>query len=406
MTVSPRLALVLLAGVATTTPSAVSQTCPGQVASPLQAMIDAAQPGDVLVLFGGENSNCSVCVTKPLTFVGMNPGGGMPTILGISRDFPVCGSGCIYPGPTGVFYIHPAVSGVVAFRNLKIVGQSCYVNPDKVMHGIYSAAPGAVVVVDGCEIRGGNYEFGVGDGGPGATGIEGTLSRLVVRESAIFGGNAEGFNIFPPFCFGTGGSGGHAVDVNGEVLLIRSVLTGGTGGNVGSGSSECCGMLQFANPGAGGSAVIASVAWSWGSMGTGGLGGLKLCNGIQGQGPSGSNLPPGGLSLLDSGAQPQPGGIVSLSLQIPPAANFYGVGASLDGWGATLLMPSVAGPYFLGTNPQLLAFGYAATVASFGFAVPNEPSLVGAMIPIQGVTGTTGTSSFEITNPDFVLIRP
>jgi len=389
---------------------ALGERSPAQVcvatASPLQAAIDAAQPGDVILLpQAGSNLDCSVCVTKPLTFIGVGPASPV-TIEATSALF----GGCTYSGATGVFHIAPAVAGTVTFRNLRILGHSGYVSTGNMMRGIYATAPNAVVVLDGCEVRGSDYCcFQPNDSlGHGAAGIEGTLSRLVVRDSFVLGGEAVpcasstptfGCGTFPGQC--TAGNGGHAIDVTGEVLLVGSYVVGGDGGNA---YVPCCNWPSSVTgaAGTGGSAVLASTVWSWGSAGAGGIGGFKYCQGnFLEQAPSGTGFPSGPDSTLFTGPHPSPGGTATLTLQ-NPFGQFGVIAAGLGGWAPTAVYPG-HGPYFLGPNALALAAGTA--LSGLSLAVPNDPALVGLGVPVQAALGTS-FASFEFTNPSLVLIRP
>jgi hypothetical protein len=380
--------------------SALAQPCPPPTTNPLQQAVNAAQPGAVILVTAGSNMDEPVCVTKPLTFLSVGP---QVTIQATASQF------IPYNLPRAVFYVDPVVSGVVAFQNLKIIGVTCFLSPESVIRGIYSASANATIVVDGCEVRGADYGCGIGDGlAHGAAGIEGTAARWIVRDSQIFGGDASGCFVGPAACptlpACTGGTGGDAIDVAGEVVLVRTILEGGDGGDE---HLSCCPPMAFGSPGAGGSAIVASTVWSWGSSGTGGIGGEQLCGAappftVLGQAPNGADLLAGPPDTLRSGPHPQPGGMALLTIQ-NPSSGYATVAASYSGWASTVLLPGI-GPYFLGNDIVPLAAGYGWT--GLIVPVPNDPALVGAMVPVQGALWNASASNYSITNPDLILVVP
>src|SRR5262245_847887 len=209
----------LVLGIIGLAPHAGAQSAPTSCVpgiSSLSAAIAAAQPGDVIVVDGLSNFGESICVDKPLVFVSLS---GSPAFTATSG--PTGGVNL----PRGVFQIAPSVSGVVAFHNLQIGGLSCFATTDSVMRGIYSYSPNVTLLVDGCTSGGADYNCGVGDSlANGAAGIEGSVARLVVKDSTITGGDGDlAFwgDFGCPFGPGaTAGRGGDAVNVTGEVLLV------------------------------------------------------------------------------------------------------------------------------------------------------------------------------------------
>jgi hypothetical protein len=366
--------------------------------SPLQAAVNAAQPGDVVVVDGLSSLAESICVDKPLVLVSLS---GSAAFMATSG--PTGGSN----GPRGVFQIAPSVSGVVAFRNLIISGVTCFATPGAVMRGIYSESPNVTLLVDGCTISGADYGCGVGDSlAHGAAGIEGSVARLVVKDSTITGGDGDLAIWGDLGCpFGpttTAGAGGDAVNVTGEALLVRSILAGGNGGDA-EGQFACCtpSLPIFATPGAGGSAVVATTVRSWGSTGTGGTGGVVRCQGtVLGQAPAGSPLAPGGISALQVGPQPSLGGTALINLQ-NPGGQFAAIAVGTSGFGPAIPV-SGTDPYFLGPSPVIVAAGPGLT--GLAIPVPNSSVLVGAVLPVQAGFQTPG--GFALTNPDVVLILP
>ncbi|HKB14589.1 MAG TPA: hypothetical protein VKF62_00910, partial [Planctomycetota bacterium] len=313
-------------------------------ANAIQGAVDAASPGDVISV-GTSFFTGSICVTKPLVFAGIGPPGAT-TVTGLS-PFPSSST-----TPTGVFHIAANVSGVVAFHNLVLVGVSDNTTPPAVVRGIYSAAPGATLLLEGCDVRGADYN-GAGDGGPGASGIEGVWSRLYVRDCAVSGGDAEA-SIFG----GPGGEGGDAILAApgaGEVVLAGTTLTGGDGGTT-TGYSSPIGCILGA-PGPGGSAIVAPNVWSWGSSGTGGLGGLQRdCNlqvvGSASPGAGHASPAPADLTL---GASAPLGGSASFTLS-NPGGLLAAIAVSTTGFSSPVPLPGF-GPYFLGPSPVVFAGG-------------------------------------------------
>jgi len=377
----PAALLALAEGAETQCPA------PSTPASPLQAAIDAAQPGDVIVIGpGGPSTNgVPVCVTKPLTFLGADPTGPVP----VSAVPPPGTPGSLW----GVFNVTSAVSGVVLFHNLSIGGPCSSLAP-LALRGIDVEAPNATLVVDECVVVGSHWTdlCNTGDGGPGATGIEGTLARLVVRDSTVFGGSSAF-----PFLGGPGDDGGDAIHVTGEVLLVRATLVGGNASSSLGVVAPGGGCMLFP-PGNGGDAIDATSLLVWGSTGAGGAPGLQLdCAALAtGQGIPGSGIGNPGPVLLTVGPAPTLGGTATFVLN-NPAALPAGIYASLVGWGPTTNLPGL-GFYFLGPSPALLAS--SAGLTGLSIPVPTDPVLLGASIPVQAHVGA------QITNPDLVTIVP
>ncbi len=367
--------------------------------NPLQAAVDAAQPGDAIDVGANPNLGERVCVTKPLLFFSTTTPPATVTAT----------AGLLSLAQGGVFNVAPAVSGVVAFHNLQILGVTCYSRPQGVMRGIHSESPNVTLVVDGCSVDGADYGCGVGDSlAHGAAGIEGTVARLVVKDSTVNGGDGDlaiwGSLMGCPFGPGaTAGTGGDAVNVTGEVLLVRSALAGGAGGNA-AGLNTCCNpvLAPLASAGAGGAAVVATTVWSWGSTGTGGTGGVVACLGtVLAQAPGGAPLPPGGISTLQVGPQSSLGGTALFTLQ-NPGAQLAAIAVGTAGFGPAVPVPGTD-PYFLGPAPVVFASGSGLTGAAV--PVPNSPTLVGLALPVQAGIQTPG-GGFVLTNPDVVLILP
>ncbi|MCI0587788.1 MAG: hypothetical protein L0323_13180 [Planctomycetes bacterium] len=393
---------------------ALATSAPGQTGTPtcvpgtnpLQAAVNAAQPGDAIDVGANPNLGQRVCVTKPLLF--FSTGTPPATVTATSGAFPP------FYTPMGVFQIDPGVSGVVAFHNLQISGVTCFATTDAVMRGIYSESPNVTLIVDGCVVAGADYGCGVGDNSEnGAAGIEGTVARLVVKDSTVTGGDGDiaGWSYDPGpnpniFCLDTAsaGIGGVAIDVTGEVLLVRGVLAGGDGGDAVGNTSICaCASPppSYADAGSGGSAVVAPTVWSWGSTGTAGAGGVVRCvNTVYSQAPAGAPLPPGGISTLQVGPQPSLGGTALFNLQ-NPGGQFAAIAVGTTGFGPAVPV-SGTDPYFLGPSPIVVAAALGLT----GLAIPvlNDPALVGLALPVQAGIQTPG--GFALTNPDVVLILP
>ncbi len=392
---------------------ALATSAPGQTGTgvcvpgtnPLQAAVNAAQPGDVIVVNGLSNLGQSICVDKPLVFVSQ---GGPTAFTATSGPFSASNA------PRGVFHVAPAVSGVVAFHDLQISGVTCLSTVGAVMRGIYSESANVTLIVDGCVVAGADYGCGVGDNSEnGAAGIEGTVARLVVKDSTVTGGDGDiaGWSYDPGpnpniFCLdlASAGIGGDAIDVTGEVLLVRSVLAGGDGGDAVGNTSICaCASPppSYADAGSGGSAVLAPTVWSWGSTGTAGAGGSVTCGGTAySQAPAGAPLPPGGISTLQVGPQPSLGGTALFTLQ-NPGAQPAAIAVGTTGFGPAIPV-SGTDPYFLGPSPIVVAAGLGLT--GLAIPVPNSSVLVGAVLPVQAGIQTPG--GFVLTNPDVVLILP
>jgi hypothetical protein len=323
-----------------------------------------------------------VCIDKPITLVGVGPA---PVTLQVAGSYGYAG----LPGEVAVIHVASGVQGTVGFRNLHVLGAALFHDGlSEGATGIRCESAAATLVLDHCIVQGCDYPFAskYAYSGRGAPAVSGAVSSLVAVDSELHGGDAVATHLL------MGSDGAHGIDVAGQVVLVRSISSGGAGSDT-VGYPDCA----FPGPpGDGGHAVVASQLQAWSASGAGGDAGEALdCSGAPiGAGTPGLGIGPNPPATLQVTQQPVLGGVAWFRFDNPAAAPVV-LGIGLQGWGTGIVVPAL-GPVFVGPAPILIASPWG--IGSLGLPVPSDPVLLGLHFPVQALVGAA------LTNPDSAAI--
>ena len=241
---------------------------PGGFAT-LQAAIDAASPGDVIVIHGGVHA--PVVIDKDLYLVG--EAGNRPSIR------------YTQPGEETVAFVQdPAIRLAGSFDGTLTL--SC-IDIGGTTDGSYFGTPGNAIAGDGfaqlallhCDVRAPEWFFPTGVGfAADAIRLQPGVPNLLVSDSTVIGG--EGVYDFPPsgpFDIPRGGDAIHAPDS--AVTVLDSHVAGGPGLDmVFVNALYCPSDCNDVDQGEGGDAVEALAVYHAGSILEGGPGAEVWCS--------------------------------------------------------------------------------------------------------------------------------
>lgn len=349
----------------------------------IQDGINAASPGDVIIVSGG--TYAPIIIDKPLTILG-NPSATIDN-TGHSSTGSSVDPAVLLAGPG---------AGRVVLSGLEIGGKA-----DGMIFGISGCGIEGggfddLWVVD-CEVTSAEWNFltGIGEGKP-AILLGGNqfppLGSLLVADSTVTGGFSDTdacdvwVSSFPP--------GAAAIEASGSVVtVLDSQVTGGRGPGICFTPSMCpganpCGVI---NGGKGGAGVVAQTLLRAGGTVVGGAGGMVSCTGA----------PP---CSLEDGPDATAGTIVDMGSAFQANGQpllggnwnfFWNTPSSLA---LLVFSPLPAPPISLGgkgwlfLNPSaLLLFPVASGGVTYTqFSLPNDPNLVGLSIGLQIYDGSSG----------------
>ncbi len=366
----PHFALPFVLALAPTLAFAGQIDVPGDY-SDLQTAIDNANPGDVILIHGGTWGG--VVVDKPLTLLG-DP---KPTIEG--RPLPgEWGSPITLAGPG---------SGEVTLANLDIGGMVSGIIYGKTLAGISGGGFLKLHVYDS-EVSGPEW-FALTGSADGGVAIDVTVP-LVTLERVTATATKSDIDV-ETFL---GIDGVDAIRTTGTVVLLDSVVTGGTSGPYFMIGNEC---LDCPCGGLGGIGIVCDTVYQSGSSVAGGAGAEWFTNfgsvscGFAADGAAYAvnafHLLPG--DLEGSGA-PTLGGVFELSFYSPPpSALLFG---SFDGMSLPTTFGGVPGFLFANLAGGTFNLGAVNTPGSTSLAIPAIPALAGTEVLFQSLHGVTGLS--------------
>lgn len=352
---------------------------PGDFAS-VQDAIDAAAPGDRIVVHGGTYD--SITIDRPLTIV------GDPTPLFVNGDASL-GATALAPirlqgsGAGRVVLCDVAVGGTVngflfSFQEGGIAGGGF---DELSLFGCSVVAPAWVGLT------------GIAEGAPG---IDVTLPALLVADSTVTGSLSTNDD-----CYGSGPPGPPGIRAPGATtILLDSSITGG-------GSREICGLGFCPGGGAGGAGIETQTVLRANSTVTGGTGALYYDSPIFtvpcGQAPDGPALIVAEEHVLPSGLTSPSG---------PPRAGGTWTLAWNPGASATLLVTrerelqplslALLGWYFLDSAPTTpWLWGLPEQPGTRSLYVPAGESSIGLTLTAQLLDLASGLS-----RPVCVCVRP
>ncbi|MEM7305293.1 MAG: hypothetical protein AAF682_01420 [Planctomycetota bacterium] len=395
----------------------------------IQPAIDAAMPGDVLLIEPGLysefvlNKSLRLYGQPGATVQGLSTAAAPVTVTGIAADEHAMIAG-LSIGPSAVsclFASCPSAeivgnAGTIVLQELDAVGVRLDQNALVVMtatrsEGFGSAGPGYGVSVAttelwlvGCELEGGGASSTFYDTTASGPGLIAEDAAVYVAESTVRGG--DGGTIVGS-CFGgptfVGLSGSPGIEAGGGsfVKVVSGpgqTITGGSGGFT---SSGC--------PGAGAPGVRLT-----GTAQLLAVDSIAIAGGLD----YGSAVPKPPVEVNDAAASVQtaltypllsaptstsPGATVALNASGNPGASLVLFAALSPS--SLLLIPGVDGATLLDPS-QAVAFGAVPLSvmgsASFPLALPAVPTLVGLLAVFQGVE--LGGPQTALTNPAFVTI--
>lgn len=282
------VAVLLLVPCATAARADVIVVPPPAGTGALQAAVDAAADGDILLLPGGASFQGGTTIAaKSLTLVGDPDVGQSPPTLWhlVVRDLPAGGRvvlrGLTVAGDAPLGVPNDSLellddAGAVWVEDCTLVGLPG-------LAGFGASIPGAAgvridaceaVTMMRCEVLGGDGANGVPGlaGAPGSGGGAGALvtgSRVALHASAVVGGRGgHGTTQLGGAAPGPGGRGLDAVDA--RLLVAGGAVSGGQGGNAGGAGGD---GLRLS--GAGSQAILVDVVPAAGA-GSGGPSGVPL----------------------------------------------------------------------------------------------------------------------------------
>ncbi len=352
----------------------------------LQAAIDAASPGDVIVIDGGTHG--PVTVDKAITLAGV--AGNRPFIRTPDPGDPQLGAAILLAGPG---------SGTAVISTLDIDGEiagNIFGSPnDGIAGGGFD-----LVIVERCDVAAPEWVFptGIGDGGHGID----VGGLLAVHESTVTGGSGVDdfsglFGLFSP----KAGAG----IVGNDVHLVNSTVTGGAGLVEQYGDTLLCSIPNLCDQlsgGEGGTGIVADTLYRQGSLVMGGAGSLYTCSLT------------GAACALPDGEDVDVGSVTTTPFSFLSAPSPLVVGGS---WNLTFFASALSPTYPLVISPQPRApvtlfegqlwMNPAAFLVKFipetftggftvNFAIPNDTSLAGITIVAQVLDPGS-----ELTNPVF-----
>ena len=211
----------------------------------LQAAVNAAQPGDILLLRDGDYTDADVLATKVLSLVADTPSGTVH-LRRLTIAPPPGSSGTVLTRglvitPPALVNAHPAAG--LTFQgsfgtNISAWVEDCAVTASQLDWPTLgfppsSAGPGIdiLIVAASSVLRSSatgapGFDAGVDPATGGGRGIQSALGSLTVCESVITGGRGgDGFGVGP-----LSTDGGSAIFVNGTVSVMGCTLQGGDEG--------------------------------------------------------------------------------------------------------------------------------------------------------------------------------
>jgi hypothetical protein len=396
----------------------------------LQAAVNISAPGDILRIKPGTYTKTTVTrglhlLAEPTASCHQLVATGIPA----GETLTVVGLDLIgIPGTRNYSPDEPlrvlSCAGKVLFSSASVLGRQ------DLPQGIPSAASAALVeqselhaeslVIAGVNGRFSNNFSGPGTFFPGAA-VTVRSSRITLTGCTLTGGsgNSSFIPIVQALCSYTRGEPGQpAIDASGTVVVVdRCQLTGGNGGDGGmSGGCQACPPLwSFQTGGSGGNAVLLS-GGTLVCMGVSTLRAGPAGHGACGRAPSSSAVDGSALVHLDpavqihpdAGAPPIGPGLQVVTRFLPSLAGrtprvtlgapagwthrdnpgayvFFLLGGAPTTW---IPHPLVLGGVDIDA-PRWLVFGPMLVPnlgqVSFGFTVPNDPTLNGARLCLQTV---------------------
>lgn len=383
---------ILLAAVATLI---IAPGVPAQIYVPadyplIQQAVDAASPGDVIVIkdLPGLQGPNPVIIDKPLSLVG-------------DPEFELFAADCAGPGagPHGGLYLAGPGSGTVRIIGLRVLwGQDCLYPPPAIAGGGFEA----VHLYDANLIGTAGAQSGSGFSG---AAIDLSVERLVVVDSSIVGGSIRSYNCSQPLA-----DAGAAIRVvGGTVSVLNSTIQGGQGL-----LSFCCSCACPTDLsvllGRGGPGVTTDELYQAFSNITGGQGasfyaypqdatGTSVFCGQLPSGPAlqvGSQVPiTGELLVLQGDGLLHLGQDEWLTWSYPSSSSTMLNLFMTPGVGAPLQIKN--GVLFL--DPQFLALlgSYFPAQASVQLTVPVDTALLGVDLVLQAYSSADGLSTPIIT---------
>lgn len=382
---SPRVAAAFALLTSLAAPAAADQLVVPDDYTWIQQAIDAAAPGDVILVkdSAGALNSQPLIIDKPLTIV------GQPFL---ELEVTECAN---FPIPNGAVWLDGPGSGTVTLIGLRRenAGFDCPWPAPFVGGGGFDA----LHVYDSDLLPASGGQTGSGNAG---VAIDADVARVLVVNSTIRGGSNNDYD-----CYGMYGDAGTAIRLpGGTVVAVDSTITGGQG------YYTCCTYCDCPTDlsgwlGQGGTGVEAAVLWSLRSTVEGGEGAMVSAHPSQSSGsgtpccqlPSGDAMIVGQHLVLDGdlllGSGPMLQGedwVLSWELSSPLAQLFWSTapgGPLSTAHGVVLL--DLATLVDLGPIP--------GGTGQLTVTIPSDPVIIGGEVVVQAFGVGSGLSQPVLT---------
>jgi len=341
----------------------------------IQAAVDAAAAGDVVLVRGGTHEPFRV--DKALTLIGKPRPRVVPFTESEAGNVPAVE--LAGPGSGKVALVNFEVGGTIN-------GLEFYLSRPGISGGGFDE-----LELQDCEIAGPTWQqlTGIAIGSPA---LATSVPALVISRSVLRGARSDNDG-----CYGNYPPGADAIQApSSTVVLLDSRVTGG-------GSGSMCGFGSCPTGGAGGTGIVAAALYEAGSVVEGGAGGLGFPDGSYSE-SCGAAADGAALDVathvvlagqLSAQGAPELGAEWTLAWSTADSSSTLFLGRALR------VPPLVSGSALVFVDDVFLVRNFASGSAALSYAVPYDAALLGQRLVAQVSTPVAG-----LTRPLVQVVQP